>query len=118
MLKIVLKNDNNIDVAKIIQEKIAKQFSDEGKSFFKVFQEESKQICVFICEDYSFSTNSRLTISIISEASVDKTIVNILVSGGKIGLIFETSYGSEKRRAKQITNEFKEFGFVEIENDN
>ena len=40
MLKIVLKNDNNIDVATIIREKVAKQFSDEGKPFFKVFQEE------------------------------------------------------------------------------
>ena len=118
MLKIVLRNDNNIDVAKIIRENIAKQFSDEERPFLKVFSEDNKQICAFICEDYSFSTNSRLTISIISEASTNKTIVNILVSGGKIGLIFETSYGSEKRRAKQIIKEFKEFGFVEIENNN
>ena len=105
--------NQNINVKKIIIDEVAKLFCDEGKYFFKTYSVDDKQICVFVSEDYSFSTNSKLTITLVSEAKSDQTDVNILVSGGKVGFVFETSYGSEKRRAKKIINIFSNYGFKE-----
>ena len=111
MFKCTLMVDKNVNVKRIISDEIRNLYSEE-KVFFKAYNVVDKEICVFVAEDYSFSTNSSLTINLISEAHSNQTIVNVIVSGGKIGLL-GIAYGSEKRRAKRITDILLKYGFHE-----
>ena len=109
MFKCILKVDKNINVRRILNDEIRNLYSEENV-FFKAYNVDDKEICILVAEDYSFSTNSSLTINLISEAHSNQTIVNVIVSGGKIGLI-GVAYGSEKRRAKRITDILLKYGF-------
>lgn len=114
MIKYTLRKDSFENIESIITKDVINLFCDEGMPFFRTYGNFEELFTIFISEDYSLSTNSRLTINIIGVSRKDQTEVNVLVSGGKVGFIWETSYGSENRRAKSICEIFKQNGFVLI----
>lgn len=110
MFKSNMRVEKNVNVKSILMNEIRNLYSE--KAFFKTYTLDEKEVCIFVAEDFSFSTTSTLTVNVISESSSNQTNLTIIVSGGKIGFL-GIAYGSEKRRAKKIVDIFLKYGFHE-----
>ena len=84
----------------------------EDDVFIKRIKGKNSKITIFIAEDYYFRISSTLTLTVIVEETADRTTVDIVSSGGKIGL-FGISHGAEESAVLRIVELLEENGFVE-----
>ena len=115
MIKRKMISNKHVDAESILKDWEASDMisilSEENR-FIKKIENENCKITVFIAEDYYLRINSTLTVTVIAEETVDATSVEIIVSGGKEGLL-GLSYGAERNAAKRLVKLLKEKGFEE-----
>ncbi len=70
-------------------------------------------IYLVIFEQYFFRINSDLTVSILIHQSIEKTIIEIISSGGGVG-IFSENWGSEEKSIVELYNTLTKDGFREV----
>ena len=82
----------------------------EDEVFIKRIEGKNCKTTIFIAEDYYFRISSTLTVTVIVEETADKTTVDIVSSGGKMGL-FGISHGAEVSAVYRIVELLEENGF-------
>ena len=102
-IKTIVKNEIEIVLAGENRKVYAKSFKASG----------TKTTYLFIYEEYYMRINSDLTVTIVAESDNDKTVVDLIASGGGVGFT-SFNYGAEKSSLKALTSKLKEFGFEEV----
>ena len=99
-------------------DKIIKHFRENslfyGNPFLRHFKEGDRIWTVLVMEEYYFRTNSNLSVTVIIDEKPAYTTVEIVSSGGKIGLLLPLSYGAEGSALDKTKLALKELGFVEL----
>lgn len=112
MRKNRLISQNTAEIERILSKWFSSEAFSEDGFFIKKLEGETCKITIYIAEDYYYRINSTLTLTVIVEETADKTTVEIISSGGKVGLL-GLSYGSEKSAVNRIVQLLKENGFTE-----
>ena len=120
MERIRLISQNKVNIESILSDWLSSNtFSSmfsEDEVFTKKIEGKNSKITIFIAEDYYFRISSTLTVTVIVEEAADKTTVDIVSSGGKMGL-FGISRGAEESAVLRIVELLEENGFKWFDSD-
>ncbi|MBQ9124539.1 MAG: hypothetical protein IJY14_02495 [Acholeplasmatales bacterium] len=115
MVKYKLFSKAHKNINKIIKEEADEIVEGVTNSYYeKRIVSTGKVTYIYIIEKYLFRINSNLSITIILEESEDGSFVEIIASGGKVGLT-NVSFGAEEASVKDILFELKELGYKIVE---
>lgn len=103
----VCSSDSVISQIKLLFE------NSDGAPFIKNVYALNRSVTIFIAESYYYRTNSDLTITVIVEEQPEYTTVDVISSGGKVG-VFQISYGAEDNAVKKVIKALQQLGFDEI----
>ena len=87
MVKFKLVSENTPNIQEILNEYFPPYTSTEDNFFVKRIEREDCRITIYITEEYYFRINSDLTLTVIVEETKNETTVEVVCSGGKIGLL-------------------------------
>ena len=114
LIKKLVLNDR-CDIKSIVKKEIEIVLAGENKKYYYkgIKASGTKATHLFIYEEYYLRTNSDLTVTVVAETDNDKTVVELISSGGGVGFI-SSNFGTEKSSLKSLYSKLTELGFEEV----
>ena len=109
-----LKIDKKFETKNIINNMLKIDSDTKRNVIKKSIKSRLKTTYIYIYEEYYLRTNSDLTVTIFIEEEENSTNVELISSGGGVGMM-SNSFGSEAKSLKELKNELISYGFKEYD---
>ena len=115
MVKYKLESKQYKNIVNIIKDEASEKMDGIKNTFYeKRILAPGKVINIYIIEKYLLRISSNLSITVILEENEEGSFIEIISSGGGVGLTTRT-FGAEAASVKNIIKELKELGYTLVE---